>query len=453
MESDDMQIPADFLDFVGKSNIPMSSPLAVRIALNKLGLQCRYDEFHVIYYISGALLGTNRELVIDDPMMRRIGELIHLRCEFNPLPTHLEAGVKRACEANSFHPIKDYLEGLKWDGVPRLERWLVDYMQAKDIPFIREVGRIVLVASVARIYEPGVKFDYITVLESDEGYDKSKAISLIYGDENFDDQSILGMDPKQVEETLRGIWGLECAEIAGMRKGDMDKIKAQLSRRKDRVRRVWDKMVTSASRTAILWGTTNNQDYLRAQSGENRRFFPVKVGRIDIPGLTRDRDQLWAEAMEQYQYDARGFMLPEVLWPDARAERVSRTQHDPWADLLEQAPEMAARAERQRQAREAKGTEVTEPPVYERTETEERIAGAYLMETVLGIPVERRNTDHARRVAAIMRELGWEHRDAVRIGGKPTRGYVRPVTPAVAMIEWREPRSDGSAEVDDSDFI
>jgi predicted P-loop ATPase len=390
------------------------------LAMEALELDCSYDVFRGNYTISGQALSVFEVGELSDPTCRALREIIRNEHGFNVGPVTMADAAKRACEKRSFHPVKQYLGPLKWDGVARVENFLRDYMQAPDTAFNRAVSRCVLVASVRRIYVPGSKFDYMTVLDSPEGFNKSTAIETLYGSENYSDHSILALDARQTEEALRGIWGLENGELEGMHlKNVQGKIKAQLSRKNDRTRRVWDRMTVNAPRTAISWGTTNDRDYLRAQSGENRRFFPVTVQRsIDIPKLVRDRDQIWAEAMV---LDVMGesTVLPEHLWTDAKAERDKRTQHDPWADAIEQAIHDVRNGDEDGSVSVA---------AYDVVDFEERVTSAFLM-TEVGIQIEKQDAGVARRVAGIMRELGWSGPQSVRVAGRNCKGYTRPIDP------------------------
>jgi len=124
----------------------------------------------------------------------------------------------------------------KWDGVKRLDTWVIDYLGCEDTPLNRAIGRSVLVAACRRARVPGCKFDFITVLEGPEGIDKSTAIRILAGDDNFNDQSILGASDKEVQEQLEGTWMHENADLAGMRRAEVEQVKAFASRQIDRAR-------------------------------------------------------------------------------------------------------------------------------------------------------------------------------------------------------------------------
>lgn len=238
--------------------------------------------------------------------------------------------VQNLCVENSVHPIKEYLGGVEWDGVNRIDSWLIDYMGAEDEPLTRAIGRLFFTAGVRRIMEPGCKFDTMIVFEGVQGTGESTALSILAGDENFSDQSIIGLDSKTQAEALEGVWILEIAELSGFKHTETAHIKAFLSRVTDRIRPAYARFKESWPRQSIIVGTTNDNNYLKDETG-NRRFLPVKTGQIDLEGL--ERDLLWAEAVEA---DAEGepIILPKDLWEAAAEAQKARMPVDPWLDVL-----------------------------------------------------------------------------------------------------------------------
>ena len=177
---------------------------------------------------------------------------------------------------------------------------------------------------------PGCKFDSITVLEGVEGTNKSTAIRILAGDENFSDQSILGAKDKEVQEQLDGVWMHENADLAGMKRAEVEHVKAFASRQVDRARPAYGRVREDRPRRSIEWGTTNNKEYLLSQTG-NRRFWPLKTGKIDIEALKRDREQLLGEAAT-YEAAGESMTLDPSLWGDAREAQEQRRVADPWED-------------------------------------------------------------------------------------------------------------------------
>jgi putative DNA primase/helicase len=201
------------------------------------------------------------------------------------------------------HPIKEYFETLQWDGVPRIETLLVDYLGAEDTVYVRAVTRKTLVAAVARVYEPGIKFDSILVLSGTQGIGKSTLFQRLGGKWYSDSLSISDMKDKTAAEKLQGYWILELGELAGIKKMDVETVKSFITRTDDKFRQSYGIAVESHPRSCIIVGSTNSNDgFLRDITG-NRRFWPVRVnGRgKHQPWELEEVDQIWAEAIAIYQ--------------------------------------------------------------------------------------------------------------------------------------------------------
>jgi hypothetical protein len=419
-------LPNNFIDYAGKGKdaVPADTLRSSLIALNKLGLDCRFDVFRNQALIGGALLtevspaGEGSDIrEVSDPIELGLREYIAANFDFEPSARMMHDAVMRACHKRSFHPIKDYFAGLPaWDGEFRAERLLTDYFNAPDTPFNGAVSRVVMMASVRRILIPGTKFDYTTVLQSEEGYNKSTAIETLYGEENYTDATTIGLSRRDTEEVLRGHWVQESPEMQGISKADWNKFKAQQSTRNDRVRRVYDRNEVNSKRTCIQWGTSNDSAYLRAMSGMNRRFFSVDVlSPIDISKLIADRDQLWAEAL-LIEAEGDSCMLPEKFWPDANAERLKRTEHDPWEDVLRKIGEPTDIDE-----------DAPDPTDYEAIPElgEERVSSSYCFEVLDFLAGHQRLPHHGSHIGRVMRKLGWSGPIDIRIGKVACKGYRR----------------------------
>jgi predicted P-loop ATPase len=418
-------LPIDFVD-LDRGNIPTPSMINTRVAIGLLGLDCRYDVLHDRYTVNGSAFG-NSAMQVSDAVARKLRGMIRLAYKFDPGAQNAMDALYGSCEANAFNPVLDYLDTCeaKWDGTPRIDTWLTDYMGAEDTPFTRGVARLMLIASVRRARLPGCKFDYMAVLQSPEGKGKSSGLAELYGRENFSDQSILGATDKELAEALRGRWCVECSELVGLKRGEIERVKAAITRETDRVRPAYGRAVVDVPRTMVFWGTTNDDEYLRALSGENRRFLPITVGEIDIKGLARDRDQLWGEAASEEWLEG-SLSLPTSLWQSASVARAGRTQDDPWADVLEHVAERAAASQQANVSDDDEPGGVT--AIYEAVGDEERVSSEYVLGVALGIPQERRTPDQAKRAANVMRSLGWSKPTGgkARINGKSVRAYVRP---------------------------
>lgn len=220
-------------------------------------------------------------------------------------PGKMKAALLTVTSERSFHPIREYLEGLPaWDGKKRVDTLLVDFLGAEDNPYTRAVIRKSLVAAVARIYNPGTKFDYITVLAGPQGIGKSTLLSKL-GDIYFSDAlTIADMRDKSGPEKLQGYWILEISEMTGMKKIDVETVKSFVSRQDDKYRVAYGAVVESHPRQCVIFGTTNTlTGFLRDVTG-NRRFWPVVVsGESKLHPWEMDRsyvDQVWAEVITLY---------------------------------------------------------------------------------------------------------------------------------------------------------
>lgn len=203
---------------------------------------------------------------------------------------------------NKFHPIRDDLDPLVWDGVPRIEAMGPAFFGSPDNPYTREIFRLKMLASVARIYEPGHKFDNAIILEGPQGVMKSTFIKVLYGPEYFCEVDCDLDDKAKVVETIAGKWCGELPELGALHKSDFNAAKAFMRRQFDDVRLAWGRAVGEHPRQTVFWGTTNDQKYLKDPTG-NRSFWPlrVEVDRIDIARVRREREQLWAEAVHIYR--------------------------------------------------------------------------------------------------------------------------------------------------------
>jgi predicted P-loop ATPase len=189
----------------------------------------------------------------------------------------------------------DYLAALIWDQQPRIDRWLVDYAGAEDTPYVRAVGRAVLVAAVRRARMPGTTFDGMLILEGPQGIGKTAALRILAVETSWFGDDLPTNDARQLLEATAGKWIVEAAELRTLGLEDVAALKACLSRTTDEARLAYDTKMTSVPRQFVVVGTTSATDYLRDSTGA-RRLWPVRVARFALERLRVDRDQLWAEA-------------------------------------------------------------------------------------------------------------------------------------------------------------
>ncbi|WP_339638281.1 virulence-associated E family protein [uncultured Sulfitobacter sp.] len=204
-------------------------------------------------------------------------------------------------EGRNFHPVKDFIESHEWDGDERIETLFVDFLGAEDNAFNREASRKFMAAAVARIYEPGCKFDHMVIIEGSQDIGKSTFVDILAGNwfaELIDEDMV---DVKKSIEKMSGAWILEVPELAAMEGRNPKRLKTFLSARTDKARMSYDRFVTEVGRQAIFVGTVDSREYLNDPAG-NRRYWPVICGgkQVDFDGLRDVVPQLWAEALVAY---------------------------------------------------------------------------------------------------------------------------------------------------------
>lgn len=291
---------------------------------------------------------------------------------------------------NAYHPVKDYLDGLTWDGVPRLDTWLVDYLDAPDNKYVRAVGSKWAVSAVARIYRPGCKVDTALIIEGLQGARKSFAFRALGGEWFSDQMGEIGT--KDTLMQMQGAWIIEIAELDAMSKSEVNAIKRFLTAQVDRFRPPYGRRVTDFPRQSVFAGSTNESEYLRDPTG-GRRFWPVPALRADPEGLAEARDQLWAEAVHRFRQGEQ-WWLTDAEEALASAEQKARQVSDPW-----------------------------EEKVLEYAVMHEAVTTALVLRVALAMhePREWGDKRHSMRVAAILRSNGW-----MLDTSKRPRRYVRP---------------------------
>jgi len=224
-------------------------------------------------------------------------------------------------EKHSFHPIKDYLNGLTWDGVERVDNLLIEYFGAINNIYSKEAIRKMLVAAVARVFNAGCKFDLVLTLIGDQGTKKSSFIKKL-GKEWFSD-TFMTVQGKEALEQIQGAWLIEMAELSGLRKAEVEAIKHFISKQEDAFRPAYARASETFKRQCVFFGTTNKKDFLTDPSG-NRRFMPIDVN-IDLivkdvwQDLDGEVDQIWSEAMHL-------FKKGELLFLSDEAERIAKNE-------------------------------------------------------------------------------------------------------------------------------
>lgn len=243
--------------------------------------------------------------------------------------------VNAVAEKQSFHPVKQYLNGLTWDGTPRLDGLFSTYLGAEDSPYTRAVARKSFTAAVARIMNPGIKFDCMTVLVGKQGRFKSSLLSIM-GGAWFSD-SLRTFEGKEAEERLRGAWLIEISELQAFDRSSVEAVKSFLSKQSDRYRPAYGRMLREYPRSCVFFGSTNVADFLRDTTG-GRRFWPVDIDQqertksvvTDLPG---ERNQIWAEAVTRYKAGEPLYLSGEIEQSALQIQEDHR-EIDAWEGML-----------------------------------------------------------------------------------------------------------------------
>jgi hypothetical protein len=376
-------------------------------ALQQLNMQVSYQEFAERLLISDETGGTPK--LLDDYQCDHLWLRVDRECLFQPTQTFFRTALTDLAHESAFHPVRDYLRGLTWDGEPRIDHWLVKYGGVDDPhpdsseqrSYVEAVSSIVLIAAVRRILHPGCKYDEMLVLESEQGMNKSSALRILaVQDDWFSDDLPLNVDAKQIIERTLGKWIIEASDLVGGRKADRDHLKSMLSRQIDGpARMAYGRTPVERARQFVIIGTTNSRSYLEDMTGA-RRFWPVKVHKFDLIALEKDRDQLWAEAVIR-EGSGESIRLSQELWSQAGEQQEARREVDAWEEVLTSF-------------------------VADRLEIShgwQKVTAEGLW-TTLGIPVERRDRYGAKRISEIMQRMGFERR-SVRDGDRVLMGYAR----------------------------
>lgn len=244
--------------------------------------------------------GKKGEIVCDDDVSE-IRFWLSQTYGFEPPANTVSDALAVIARKNAFDPVRDRLDGLPaWDTVPRLDTWLAEHFEAQgDAEYLAQVFRKWMVAMVMRVYRPGAKFDWMPIFEGRQGIGKSSFGRLLVGDRYFLDW-LPNLSDKDSALGLQGMWGVELGELSQFRRNELENIKAFITRPVDKMRPPYGRRLIESPRRCVFFGTTNRETYLTDDTG-NRRFKPVEVGNLDFKALTRDRDQLFAEAKDLFE--------------------------------------------------------------------------------------------------------------------------------------------------------
>ena len=306
--------------------------------------------------------------------------------------------VQSVAREHPFHPIRDYLNSLTWDGTGRISDWLTLYLGAEPSDLARAIGAKWLIGAVARVFQPGRKNDTCLILEGQQGTLKSTALRTLASPWFADEIADLGS--KDAALQLQGMWLIELAELDAMSRSEVARVKAFMSRQTDRFRPPFGRRPIEVPRGCVFAGTTNHGTYLKDETGA-RRFWPVLCGRINIDDLGRDRDQLWAEAVHRYCAGENWWLDDKTLVEAAADEQQQRYEGDPWDEKI-----------------------------MKWCEGRESVSVADILELALDIPKSMWNQSMQNRVARSLVSNGWWRHQRRRQDDKTKREkvYMSPLS-------------------------
>jgi hypothetical protein len=360
------------------------------VAIHKLGVKCEHNILTDIKLVNGK--------PFEDTVVTDIRIEAEKRFKVTFGSAMMREVVETMCVNNPVDPILNYLDNLpKWDGVQRVDQWLIDYCGATDTQLTRAIGRIILVAMVRRARRPGCQFDEMLILEGEQGSGKSTLLQegLLPKPDWFTDNVRLDGKASEFLEDTAGHWLIECSELVSMRRADVEQLKAQLSRRVDKARAAYARSRSDKPRRFIVIGTTNQEQYLVDDTG-NRRFWPVRTaGRLweNVDKLAAVRDQIWAEAVALEKKGALIRLNPD-LYVEAAKMQAERKVDNPYTEELDDAVGLAMGL--------VKTNDIMKH---------------------LGIRAAEYNR-YYRKVGEAMRELGF-HKKQIRVNGKNCKCWQR----------------------------
>lgn len=357
---------------------------------------------------AGAITGAT-DLLLGNWLSRRYG-----------LPAITRQALMEAMETVAyeapFHPIRDWLMELRWDGRVRLDKWLIwligedpETLAPNLCEYLTLVGRYWLVGMVKRVMEPGCKFDYCPVLEGKGGLGKSTLLETLASSDWYSDTAFEIGKGKEAEEQVQGVWLYELGELSQMGKATLEAVKQFIAAKKDRYRPAYGRVVESHPRQCVLAGTTNESTYLRDRTG-NRRWWPIPVRhRIKIDWLTKWREQLFAEAYQAYLSGAECSPDPDteqrLFVPMQEARLVETAVTSELLHLLTRPPSDAGN-----------GAAVNQLTDF--------VTLSQLI-SALGLDAGKSNAGIETQVRGWMTQQGWEYRKK-QINGVRAYGWIRP---------------------------
>jgi predicted P-loop ATPase len=319
--------------------------------------------------------------------------------------------IEAIARRHRFHPVREYLDRLKWDGASRVPTLLSAYCGAEATDYTTRASEILLFSAVARVLVPGAKADVMIVLEGAQGAGKTRAVRTLFGTD-WSAEAMESPSSKDFYQCLAGRWGIEIGEMESFTKAEVNKVKQALSAQDDTYRPSYGRYARKFPRQCVFVGTTNDDQYLRDATGA-RRFLPVRVSGVDVKRLAADRDQIWAEAFQRYREGVDWWTLPA----GAAQQQDARYLADAWSEPIERWLSGTLNAMRYPDDLDwrepAQGGGIRSVTI------------SQVMSWALVMDVGKHTRQDQMRVAAILRRAGWAKRQCL-IGGRRANRWYRP---------------------------
>lgn len=424
------------LDFDKKGSIKSTASNIIAILENdpKLKGHVWHNLFNGFNYVTGGL-PWNREATqwgnTDDANLRIFLEENYGVTGKDKIKDAMVAVVTR----HKVHPIREYLDSLEWDGVPRLDRLIIDYVGAEDNELNRAMTRKHFTAAVARVMNPGCKYDYCLIIAGAEGIGKSTLFNVMGGDWFSD--SLVTMEGTKGMEQARNGWVIELPELGSIKRSDVEQVKAYISRQNDMYRPAYGSVMESHPRQCVFCGTTNETYFLKGETG-NRRFWVMSVNpelrKHGDPrtAIEADRNQLWAEAVQRFK-DGEKLYLSEALEAEARKRQgeFNDNQEDPLPGMVQAYLDMKLPPDWNTWDLNRRRAYIKNPdPLDEAgTETRTKVCAAEFLCEAMGRDIGNKDYKYeARKVNQILSDLGWQRKNGLSLSlyGRQ-KGFIRPL--------------------------
>lgn len=350
----------------------------------KLSTIVRFDEMArsplIVQQIPGTPDDPSIPRPLSDPDVIAIQEALQATGLRRIAKATVQDAVQLRAEQDRFHPVRNYLDSLEWDGEKRIYGWLGTYLGVEGCAYSDKIGEMFLISLVARIYVPGCKSDHMLILEGPQGSLKSSVCRALGGDwfsDNLPDLS--GGDHVRLSMHIRGKWLIEIAELSSFSNAETKRLKAFLTQQEENYTPKYGRNEVFERRQCGFVGTTNETAYLKDDTG-GRRFWPVKIGRILLEKLIEDRDQLFAEAVHMFRAGADHYPTKEFEAQHITPEQAARYEEDPWQQEVD--------------------TWIRRESVTSATVNE-------VLRGAIGMNAEKFGTRETRRVSAILQRMGW----------------------------------------------